>query len=250
MPRRYGQRLGCLELALTVFALLLVATLGIAKNIAEETKANILQQLESVKGLLEQAPSEALYAEIRPRMLNVAIQIDSLYGMEASSAVEESTGNTQYLRQSRRTSVVMLIVIAAVSTFLGLVIAYSISNPLRRIVEATGLLATGNLTQNVEVGGSREISGVVKGLNLAIVGLRELVQKIHEHSDSLFRASEEVKSASAETGKSASEVALTIGKVAQGASEQAGQITQAVSTIRRFIVSSTCRAHFQRNRII
>ncbi len=72
---------------------------------------------------------------------------------------------------------------------------------------------------------------MVQGLNQAMAGLRSLVKGINEQSEALYIASRDLKSASLETGKSATLVAGTMEELARGYAEQANHTSQTVKVV-------------------
>lgn len=117
------------------------------------------------------------------------------------------------------------------SVIIGIMIASSISIPLRGMVDAAKSLATGDLTENINAGGSAEVAAMAGGLNQAIHGLRDLVRGINEQSNTLSVASKELSEASTDTGQSALQVARAMEELAKATNEQTTQINQAVETI-------------------
>jgi methyl-accepting chemotaxis protein len=212
---------------------------NITPNINKQIKKDVARAIESIKSTIQQKPNRDTYNAFKESSLKILENIGSMLEGESSSSIVNKTKNLQYLSQSRINSIIIMLISTIISLIFGLMIAFSISAPLKQIVQSTSLLAQGNLAQEINAKGSPEINRVVDGLNRAIQSLRDLAKNINQQSVTLYTASRELKTVSAETGRSASEVAVTIGDLAKGASDQSEQINYAVETIH--LVSNTIK---------
>lgn len=112
------------------------------------------------------------------------------------------------------TSVLMLLLNFGAAVIL----SRSISRPLGKLKKATQAIASGDLTQKVEVLSKDEIGELGSTFNLTLVSLRELVQQLYSQSQQVSSATEEL------TSQARSQVA--------GSSQQSLAITQATSAIQ------------------
>ncbi|HBE78471.1 MAG TPA: hypothetical protein DDW65_11955, partial [Firmicutes bacterium] len=173
----------------------------------KESQKNISDDLVLIQKLLNDTPTRVNFEQLRDIILQLSIQIGKIETNLNSSTMESLMKNDYFLRQSRAMGIIILTISALFSLLLGVVIVNSIAIPLKQVETAAKLVAVGDLSHNITAIGSPEILGVVAGLNQAINGLRELVSNINSQSEILFKASQELKSASSETGHSAAEVA-------------------------------------------
>jgi methyl-accepting chemotaxis protein len=196
------------------------------------SQKDISGKFESIQELLKEDPSVDNYRILRDTLFEMNLKIGKIESKLSATMVEGIANNNRFLNESRVVGIIIMVVSSLFSILLGLVIVNSITTPLKQVEEAAKSIAVGDLTQNVIADGSPEISRVVGGLNQAVHGLRELVSNINSQSEMLTQASMELKTASAGTGKSASEMARAMEDLAQGSTKQAEQISQATNTVQ------------------
>ncbi len=148
-----------------------------------------------------------------------------------NTAIKTISDSASFSTNAKLVSAVLLLVSFVVALSLGLIVAGSISKPLRAMLRAAQALSVGDLTQDVPVTGSIEIRGVAAGLNQAIAGLRQLVNGINQQAAALFAASKELRMAAASSSQSAGQVAITMEEMARAATDQAAHTTEAVTAI-------------------
>ncbi len=197
----------------------------------QESKKVIADKLDSMKKLVLN-PNQADYEAFRAELNEALLRVGMLEAQISSDSAKKIMSNERFLIESRINGIVIVVISLFFAVCIGLVIANSISVPLKQVEAASKAIAEGDLTRNIKTGGSPEIIRVVNGLNQAIYGLRELVRNIDSQSEALYQASQELQTASSETGKSSSAVAQAIEEIAKGSSKQAEQTIQAANTIQ------------------
>lgn len=188
-------------------------------------------ELKEIKVILDSPKNETNYKELTKKLSAAQLYLGNI-----ETAVRKSTMNSigfgnQFSANSRRNTIVILIISTIIAVGVGFLIAASIARPLRAIIKATSSLATGDLAQNIMAKGCREAVSVVNELNRAMAGLRGLVQGVNENAELLAKSGFELQSAANDSGKSASEVARAMEEVARASSEQTLQINHAVERI-------------------
>ncbi len=197
----------------------------------KESIASILKKLKDVKDIMKEPVNINNYQLLELDMNYIDSDLNTLSDSIRNSAITIMANGTKYSRNAKLISLIMLFFSVLISLFIGIVIASSISRPLKTMELAAKALAVGDLTNNVQAKGCIEINGMVQGMNQAMEGLRSLVKGIDEQSEALYIASKDLKSASLETGKSATQVAGTMEELARGSAEQANHTSQTVKVV-------------------
>lgn len=187
--------------------------------------------LAKIEKVLKEPISSDNYDKIKSNFSFFYILIKNLDSQIKFDSAQRIFVGHKFSQDSKAKTVRMLLISFFISLVLALLIVNSISLPLKEVVKATNLLATGDLSFNVEAKGCYEVTAMVRGFNRAITGLRQLIKGINQESDSIIVASKDLKDASHESGRSASEVARAMEELAAGTTEQTNQISQAVSTV-------------------
>lgn len=120
--------------------------------------------------------------------------------------------------------VVVSIVIIAVFALLILVVASSITRPIKKISDYSDKITEGDFTSEIPedlLKRKDEIGALAKGFENMQQNLKGLIGKITDISDSLMKSSGELKDTSQKVSVVSSEIATTIDQMAQGATEQA-----------------------------
>ncbi len=123
---------------------------------------------------------------------------------------------------AKKTTVTMIIIVAAgmvLSIFLGYVLARSISNPVKKLVNVANHIADGDLNIFVETGGKDELGELAEAF-------RRMKDKINDTMLSINDAAEQVASGSRQVSDSS--IALS-----QGATEQASSIEQLTASMEQ-----------------
>lgn len=201
------------------------------KSIGEERIVQLLNDYETITQIYQSPVSDNNLAELLSLINNFNVRLDNFELMIRDNAYTTLSNSKSYANSSRWKTLAIFLTGLILAVAIGLVVASSISAPLKSVVTATESLARGDLTKNIPVGGSVEVSNMADGLNRAIKSLRELVKGINEQSDTLLIASQELKSASFDTGQSAAQVAKAMEELAKAATEQSEQISQTVEII-------------------
>ncbi|MDD2421918.1 MAG: methyl-accepting chemotaxis protein [Heliobacteriaceae bacterium] len=119
----------------------------------------------------------------------------------------------------------------AVAALLTLVLAGRVTRPIQELAVSAEQIATGDLTVKVSVAGKDEVADVALAFNKMVENLRSLVIKIHNSSDLVGAASREMGLSTAEAGKTADQIAGTVGELARGAEEQAGLVQKSAQMV-------------------
>jgi len=191
----------------------------------------ILNEAENLKKLLAAPVSPENYAALSRHLSLIDSALTRLENLIRLTSLRTMARGNEYTANSRRNTIILLVFSAALSIGFSLLMTRSISRPLKKMVAVTDALAAGDLSLEVQVEGSKEMRSIGNGIKGAINGLRGLILRVNRQAESLLAASQEILVASNESKKSAAEVARVMEELAIGASEQAGQINQIVTSM-------------------
>lgn len=203
------------------------------KNIDASTNKRLDEIFTNIKAIMEKPVNPHNFMALSREVDN--LQSALRYIRNATSSVNynlylDSESFAAKLEKSNRRLVTVGVVCI---TLIGLLIAFSVYIPLKKIVQRVQSLGAGDLSHNIiDVTGSHEAAEAIKGLNKAITGLRSLVANISTQSHTIDNASAELSTISAETGFLATEVAKSANELAAASSEQVRQITEAINSIQ------------------
>lgn len=195
------------------------------------TRKMMKQKLALIADIVHAPLNNDNYGELQKNILAMKFAL-----IEASKRIQNNGNeiifnNNQFSDSAKQNTLIILFVSSLLAVFMGLSIAASVSRPLKGMLQVTKSLAIGDLTPKIDVSGNVEVGEMVHGLNQAIEGLRDLVKKINQEAEELFRAGMSLKNAAKETGLSATQVAKTMEELALAASEETSQINQAAETV-------------------
>lgn len=121
-------------------------------------------------------------------------------------------------------------VLAATLTIL---LARSITVPLRRVVDGAARLAEGDLSRPVGYRARDEIGLMAQGFDRALEGLRALIASVREHTEQVASSSQELAGTAEEVGRSVSQVAESVDQIARGGQQQSEAATTTSRIVRQ-----------------
>lgn len=195
-----------------------------------ETK-DIEENLTKVSALLQQPVSQQNYEAIKSILIDVLIRLQEFEGRVRSTATGTITVGNKYSRDSTINTIIILCLSLLSSLGLGLNVALSIAKPLSVMANTANMLAKGDLSKDVNTQGCYEALVMVKGLNHALAGLRNLIHGINQESYSLLVESMNLNATAAESGRAACEVSKAMEELTKASIEQGKQIELTVSTV-------------------
>lgn len=211
----------------------LIVTVDSFYQLDETLAASIDAEFSNVQDLCVNQPvTPENYNKLTVSVQRMTMWLDSLERTTMQNALMSMNASTEYSNSSRMASYLVAIIGVLVAVALALLIARSISRPLRKVVLGTQELATGNLKTEFDATvGSREVRNMTAAMETAVGSLRDLIMKIDEQAETLLVAGVELKDAAADTGNSANQVSRAMEELAKASSDQSEQINQAIETI-------------------
>jgi methyl-accepting chemotaxis protein len=202
-------------------------------NSLENAFVTYWQEEASVLKLSNENQTAEATARMGQKLNSLASMIDTIIdGLFTTSDTEAKTKTAVNHSAALKTIGFMLALVVMgiiVSLGLGDVISRVISKPLQRLTAAAGRLADGDVSLTIATVNAKDETAILTNAFAKMAGaLHKLVSGINEDSNSLYQASQELKNTANDTGKSALEVAATIGEIARAAAEQANHTNEAV----------------------
>jgi len=148
------------------------------------------------------------------------------------SAVHESA---DIYASAQRTVIGLLVLVAALTAVLALVVTRSIVTPLGEAVRATEVVASGDLTQDITVVGRDEPARLLAALKSMQQSLRGTIQSIADSSNQLASASEELHAVTEDSTRGLHQQNAEIEQAATAVNE----MTAAVEEVARNAVSTS-----------
>lgn len=118
----------------------------------------------------------------------------------------------------------ILIFCIVVSILVGMFISFSISRPLRLIMNLMGRIEQGDLTVSSPIIGKNEIGKLSHSFNKMIDNIRNLIMQTQHVADQVENDTDVIKGSSEQSAASSNQVATAISELAEGASEQSKQV--------------------------
>jgi methyl-accepting chemotaxis protein len=209
--------------------------LEVLKTADEERIAPLVNKLESFRRYLKTNPSKEGFTRLRSMSMETSAVLDRIQRKTGESSNLLIINNERYSIRAKNLTIIILIISAIISTLLGFLIAVSISKSLKMIGLSTKALASGDLTQRVQISGCPEIQAVSVELNNAINELKNVVSVINKQTKEINQTSHALHITSGQTKSSAAQVAIAMEELAKSTVEEASQVERAINTVQTLV---------------
>ncbi|WP_248548523.1 methyl-accepting chemotaxis protein [Paenibacillus odorifer] len=150
------------------------------------------------------------------------------------TAISKDVIMADYEQAKTEFFIIMIIGILILAVIVGLQLWLMVVKPLRLLSEKLQLMSQGDLTQTLQVRNDDEFGKMATHFNHMTHKLREMFGLVADLSMSVGATSEELTANAEQTGKAAEQIAVAIGRVAEGAQLQndyAGDSSMAMSEL-------------------
>jgi methyl-accepting chemotaxis protein len=202
----------------------------IAELVADPDK-DLIKTVKELKELAYAADTKENYLACEAKLFQAIKDIDNIGLQVDENSYNTSTYSRQASQNQKSKAIILLIVGTCIAVLIGLIINASISWPLREIIKSARAMAQGDFTRNLNTFGCRESYEVVGELNTSLNSLRLLIGQLNQQSDKIAKASQNLKTAANDSGRSAEEVAKAMQQLAYATSNQAEQVTQTAGIV-------------------
>jgi len=155
--------------------------------------------------------------------------VNALSNKKMSSAKEMADSNTITADNAISVAITFLIVIFLISLVIGIYMTFSITRPLKVIVEDVNVIESGDLTTALNIDRQDELGELAKAQDSLSSKFRTVIKGMRINSDTLAGASEELSSVSKQLASGAEETVSQSNTVASTTEEMAVNINAMAS---------------------
>ncbi|MGD9156007.1 MAG: methyl-accepting chemotaxis protein [Bacillota bacterium] len=200
-------------------------------NFLAAQKESVQTMLAELRELVVRPYTQEKYQIFNRKLTALLLNLKNVQDEMTLQALNSREIGRNIFEQSSLLNIVLLIFSLLITFSLGVPMAKTISAPLKEMISCVNSLSRGDFTTVINVKGNREVNKLIDGLNHAVASLRNLVTNISEHAYIVSRAGKELREASNESGKSASEVARAMENMTQSSVEQSSDISAMANNI-------------------
>ncbi|MDR1702289.1 MAG: methyl-accepting chemotaxis protein [Sporomusaceae bacterium] len=194
--------------------------------VAREHRGNFIQMAKNGDYL---AANDIYTNKFAPAVANTVEQLDKMVVWNETAA-KKFVGDAQATYDSAITSMTSLIVAGIIlALILGYFIARSIEQPIKRLVDISNEVASGNLRHRVVAASKDEIGMLEAAIGKMVDNLRNVITNVQSSSELVAASSQELNASADQSAQAANSVAGTVMNVAQGAEKIRDVVTAAVS---------------------
>ena len=157
-------------------------------------------------------------------------EVGSLFNSITDKAQKEAEAHellmTKETRDTRSGVIIFSVIAVLIAVILAMVITKGIVTPILKGVKFTKLIATGDLTAQVDIDQKDEIGELANALQAMAVKLKDIVNDIIAGADNIASASIEMSSTSQQLSQGSSEQASSAEEVSSSMEEMASNIQQ------------------------
>ncbi|MGE5577100.1 MAG: methyl-accepting chemotaxis protein, partial [Syntrophothermus sp.] len=159
--------------------------------------------------------------EMLPFQERAVANLDELMKLEIADAREQGDKNDALAIAARTNGVIAVVIVAILSTLVGMWIVGLIVKPVRQIQTVVEAVAGGDLTKSVRFRSKDEIGAMAGAVNQAVDKLGGLLREVASTSEQVAASSGQLASSAQSVGHIAQQVAETISQLATGTDQQA-----------------------------
>jgi methyl-accepting chemotaxis protein len=120
-----------------------------------------------------------------------------------------------------RWTLIIGIICTVLAIFIGIVISFSISNPLQNIMGLMKKAEQGDLTVVCEIQGKNEMGKLSRSFNIMMDNIRQLIADVRQVVEMVVKDTETIKEVSKQSALAAEQVSSAVEEIARGTNEQA-----------------------------
>ncbi|MCY6484899.1 methyl-accepting chemotaxis protein [Clostridium aestuarii] len=186
------------------------------KNIVIQNIVTLIQKGEKVDSFIEEYQYEG-----NRKIGAYAIVPAVNWILSTTSSVDEI--KAPIVKMSRSILLVTILAII-ISTFIGIIISRSITNPINNLVLCMGKAADGDLTVKSEINSKDELGHLSNSFNTMVENIRKLVEKIDSSVETVSSTADILVETAENTTASIDEVSKTVQQIAEGSSHQSESV--------------------------
>jgi methyl-accepting chemotaxis protein len=117
------------------------------------------------------------------------------------------------------------------ASIIGFFMSRMITRPINQMVDASEVIAAGNLTYVVKIDSEDELGKLANSFNTMVGNLRNLVKQVVSTSETLAASAQQLSASAEEATNAVEQIATTAGELAAGAQNQTREVTTAARTV-------------------
>ncbi|MCU1606253.1 MAG: methyl-accepting chemotaxis protein, partial [Modestobacter sp.] len=176
-----------------------------------------LDELAAAKNMV--AWNQLRDAQVSPLTAKIVDDLNKLVQAQLDQASSRAQDAQQSYTSTRTTLIVVLVIGIIAALGAGVFVARAITGALRKLRDAAGRLAEGDLTTSTGVDQRDEVGQTAAALDEALMGLRSVMASVAASADAVAASSEELSASSAQISASAEETSAQSGVVSSAAEE-------------------------------
>lgn len=156
--------------------------------------------LEAIPPVLEFRQSEAwrsdvsiLQQKVRPIVVELRALLNKLAFKQLKASSKSGDALTSNLEQIRTYTIIMLALALSIGLLLSAMITRSILPPIKELMEAAGLVSSGDLNAEIHIKSKDEVGLLGGSFNTMVNGLREAELEKHQYTQTLELLNEELE---------------------------------------------------------
>ena len=154
----------------------------------------------------------------------------------AASVIPESTVMAAVYRMTRILIIIGVAVLALITVII-LIVAHSITVPLKSMEKVFGLIGEGDLTHTLEIRSKDEIGVISRSLNIMLEKIRNLIKTIKNESTELSGIGTDLASNMTETAAAINEITANIESIKTRAINQSASVTETNATMEQITIN-------------
>lgn len=162
--------------------------------------------------------SEDLYSTLNNQISNII-----LFNYE--NVVNAGEQADAVFNSSRFMFLIISIISVVAAVLMALAIAFSISNPVKKLEKAVRLISEGDLTiGEIKVKNRDEIGRLAGSFNKMVEQLRGIVNNVHMSAEQVSASSQELAASAEQTSRAVEEISANVMEVSRGVEEQTKEV--------------------------
>lgn len=192
---------------------------------------------EKALGMAQAGQKQEAYAyfsqNASKHLLKVNVILKELADFNAKTSDDANKTGEANANTAKNLIIVLTMMAVAISAAANWLLAKMIARRLNNAVDTLNLVASGDLTREVEVMSSDEIGMMGKALNDTIRNLNALVGNVRLLSEQVATASQQLTASAGESAQATNQVAGTIAEVSRGAELQVNAVNQSTTVVEQ-----------------
>jgi methyl-accepting chemotaxis protein len=149
----------------------------------------------------------------------------------------ESTRLTEESDKVKNTVMIISIIAIILGIGISIFVTRLITKPILKLSEVARIIASGDLTKEVDIHTKDEIEELANSFNTMVNSLRTVIRRVSEASQALAASSEELSASAEETTAATEQVANTIGELSGGATKQSEEVESTSTVVNQMSAS-------------